>query len=200
MNTITLSGLVLNKPEYAYEKKGEKFYHFFTECTRTSGASDILLCEVSEVIMGDIEEERKFTFIGEIRTRNIKDESGKMHVEIVVFINKISDYEKSDENNVVLNGYICSKSNCRNTPLGRCITDFIVASNRNCNKSDYIPSIAWERNAIKTSNMRVGTEVSITGRLQSREYRKKMENEEIETRVAYELSVSNISQINGGIR
>ena len=107
--------------------------------------------------------------------------------EIFVFVTNICDYEE-DKNDVELDGFICKEPKYRRTPLGRQITDLLIASNREHFKSDYIPCIAWGRNAIRTSEFNVGTRVKVLGRLQSREYKKKIDDGTYEVRTAYELS------------
>ena len=115
-------------------------------------------------------------------------EDDKSHLEVTVFVKEVLLYEK-DENNVELDGFICKEPVYRETPFGRQITDLIVASNRERNfKSDYIPCIAWGRNAIRASEFNVGTRVKVLGRLQSREYKKKIDDGTYEVRTAYELS------------
>ena len=187
MNKIVLAGLVTEEPIFSHEVHGEKFYRFYLSSSRQSGNCDILVCIVPEIIKNGISEGNKVKVLGEIRTRNVH-ENGKNHLEITVFVKDVLLYEE-DENNVELDGFICKEPVYRETPFGRQITDLIVASNRERNyKSDYIPCIAWGRNAIRTSELDVGTRVKVLGRLQSREYKKKIDDETYEARTAYELS------------
>ena len=104
--------------------------------------------------------------------------------------------EENVSNEVVLNGYVCKKPIYRKTPFGREISDILLAVNRAYNKSDYIPCIAWGRNARFCENMEVGTEVKVVGRVQSRTYEKKFEDGRIEQRVAYEVSIGSLEVIN----
>ena len=187
MNKIILSGKVTDEPTFSHEVHGEKFYRFRLLSSRQSGNCDILVCIVPEIIKNGISEGNKVKVLGEIRTRNVH-ENGKNHLEITVFVKDVLLYEE-DENNVELDGFICKEPVYRETPFGRQITDLIVASNRERNyKSDYIPCIAWGRNAIRTSELDVGTRDKVLGRLQSREYKKKIDDETYEARTAYELS------------
>ena len=187
MNKIVLAGLVTEEPTFSHEVHGEKFYRFSLSSSRMSGTNDILPCTVSEILKKDIEEGKEIKVLGEIRTRNVH-ENDKNHLEITVFVKEVLLYEE-DENNVELDGFICKEPKYRETPFGRQITDLIVASNRERNfKSDYIPCIAWGRNAIRASEFNVGTRVKVLGRLQSREYKKKIDDEKYEERTAYELS------------
>ena len=194
MNKIVLAGLVTEEPTFSHEVHGEKFYRFSLSSSRMSGTNDILPCTVSEILKKDIEEGTEIKVLGEIRTRNVH-ENDKNHLEITVFVKEVLLYEK-DENNVELDGFICKEPTYRETPLGRQVSDLIIASNRERNfKSDYIPCISWGRNAIRTSELNVGTRVKVLGRLQSREYNKRLGDETYEARTAYELSSSMVSVV-----
>ena len=193
MNKIVLAGLVTEEPMFSHEVHGEKFYRFRLLSSRQSGNCDILVCIVPEIIKNGISEGNKVKVFGEIRTRNVH-ENDKNHLEITVFVKEVLLYEE-DENNVELDGFICKEPTYRETPLGRQVSDLIVASNREYFKSDYIPCIAWGRNAIRASEFNVGTRVKVLGRLQSREYNKRLGDETYEARTAYELSSSMVSVV-----
>ena len=194
MNKIVLAGLVTEEPTFSHEVHGEKFYRFYLSSSRQSGYCDVLMCTVPEIIKNGINEGNVVKVSGEIRTRNVHEDD-KSHLEVTVFVKEVLLYEK-DENNVELDGFICKEPVYRETPFGRQITDLIVASNRERNyKSDYIPCIAWGRNAIRTSEFDVGTRVKVSGRLQSREYNKRLGDETYEARTAYELSTSMIDVV-----
>lgn len=194
MNKIVLAGLVTEEPIFSHEVHGEKFYRFYLSSSRQSGYCDVLMCTVPEIIKNGINEGNVVKVSGEIRTRNVHEDD-KSHLEVTVFVKEVLLYEK-DENNVELDGFICKEPVYRETPFGRQITDLIVASNRERNyKSDYIPCIAWGRNAIRTSEFDVGTRVKVSGRLQSREYNKRLGDETYEARTAYELSTSMIDVV-----
>ena len=189
MNKIVLAGLVTEEPTFSHEVHGEKFYRFRLLSSRQSGNCDILMCTVPEIIKNGINEGNMVKVLGEIRTRNVHEDD-KNHLEVTVFVKELLPYEE-DENNVKLDGFICKEPTYRETPFGRQITDLMIASNRERNfKSDYIPCIAWGRNAIRASEFDVGTRVKVFGRLQSREYKKKIDDETYELRTAYELSAS----------
>ena len=194
MNKIVLAGLVTEEPTFSHEVHGEKFYRFYLSSSRQSGYCDVLMCTVPEIIKNGISEGNKVKVLGEIRTRNVHEDD-KSHLEVTVFVKEVLLYEK-DENNVELDGFICKEPVYRETPFGRQITDLIVASNRERNyKSDYIPCIAWGRNAIRTSEFNVGTRVKVSGRLQSREYNKRLGDETYEVRTAYELSAAMVDAV-----
>ena len=196
MNKIRVTGSVLSNPTYSHTVYGEKFYNFSLICGRLSGAYDTLCCEVSEVLISNITLGTQIELSGEIRTRNYTDNEGKRKCDIKVFVEQISQYDGLyDENEVTLSGFICKEPQYRTTPLGRNIADVLVASNRiRSHKSDYIPCIAWGRNALRVSQMAVGTKVDVIGRLQSREYIKVLPDGTKETKVAYELSICKIKE------
>lgn len=193
MNKIILAGLVTEEPIFSHEIYGEKFYRFSISSSRQSGTQDVLPCIASEILKKDIEAGTEVKVCGNIRTRNVH-ENDKSHLEIVVFVKEVLPYEE-DENNVELDGFICKPPIYRTTPFGRQIADLLVASNRSYGKSDYIPTIAWGRMAIKSSEFEVATKVKVFGRLQSREYVKRLEDGTEETRVAYELSANRVDVV-----
>lgn len=195
MNEIILAGTVVDEPEFSHEVYGEKFYHFYLSSSRKSGTQDVLPCVVSEILKKDIEAGNEVKVCGNIRTRNVH-ESDKSHLGITVFVKEVLPYEE-DENNVKLDGFICKEPTYREMPFGRQITDLLIASNRSYGKSDYIPTIAWGRMAIKSSELEVGAKVKVFGRLQCREYVKKLDDGTEETRVAYELSANIVKVIDG---
>ena len=195
MNRIKVSGVVTTPATMSHEVYGEKFYKFDFTCERESGTVDVLPCIVSELYIDKINEGDSLTIIGKIRTRNVQDENGKSHCEIKVFVSELADFEYAC-NEVEIKGVICKQPKLRNTPLGREITDLLVASNRErSHKSDYIPCITWGRNAIRTSLMKVSDKVKVFGRFQSREYVKRYENDVEEIKTALEVSVNIISEV-----
>lgn len=187
MNKIYLQGIV-SELDFSYEYKGEKFYSFSLSSNRLSGYTDKLPCIVPEVNLPYIDEGQTVGICGEVRTRNVEVD-GKWHLEIYVFVKETGSCGEDDTNYVELQGFICKQPNLRNTPLGRTICDVFIAVNRIGDRSDYIPCIFWGRQALRVAEMEVGTEISITGRLQSREYVKQNLFGEVETKTAYELSV-----------
>ena len=191
MNKIRLAGIITSDFVKSHTSFGEQFYSFTISCERTSGKFDVLRCVISEVLLPDnLGITDMICVNGEIRTRNVEDENGKKHTEVFIFVKSIEDYPGYDTNYVEGHFYICSKTDVRETPLGRVLIDFVGASNReNSDKSDYIPTIAWGRGAARGAAMPIGTEIDIVGRLQSREYIKKHEDGSEEAKVTYELSV-----------
>ena len=198
-NKVLLKGKIIDTLEIAYECFGENFLKTKLSCKRSSGTEDILPVIFPERI-GNIESIQPGTCIeinGEIRTCN-KHDSDKNKLLINVYCNEfniIQEEEFYPSDDIELNGYICKEPVYRKTPLGREIADLLLAVNRPYGKSDYIPCICWGRNARYASSFDVGEHVRVLGRIQSREYVKKLSETETETRVAYEVSVSKLECI-----
>ena len=208
-NYLTLVGKVTGEKKFSHEIYGESFYVFNLEIPRLSGNSDIIPITVSERLIKEdtLMEGKKLLVKGQFRSYN-SYENEKNRLILTVFAKDIIEVEENNEeeenemvkkdtitNEVVLVGYICKKPIYRQTPFGREISDLLLAVNRAYNKSDYIPCIAWGRNARFCQNLEVGTEVKVVGRVQSRNYEKKHEDGTVETRVAYEVSVGSLEVI-----
>ena len=208
-NYLTLVGKVTGEKKFSHEIYGESFYVFNLEIPRLSGNSDIIPITVSERLIKEdtLTEGKKLLIKGQFRSYN-SYENEKNRLILTVFAKDIIELEEKEEdeenemvkkdtvtNEVVLIGYICKKPIYRQTPFGREISDLLLAVNRAYNKSDYIPCIAWGRNARFCQNLEVGTEVKVVGRVQSRNYEKKHEDGTVETRVAYEVSVGSLEVI-----
>ena len=206
-NHLVLVGKVTSEKRFSHEIYGEKFYIFDLSVARLSGNADIIPVTISERLLTarDLEIGNKLEIDGQFRSYNSYDQE-KNRLILTVFakdIRFLEDEEESEEisqetisNEVTLDGYICKKPIYRKTPFGREISDILLAVNRAYNKSDYIPCIAWGRNARFCENIAVGTEVKVIGRVQSREYEKKHEEGTVEKKVAYEVSVSSLEVAN----
>ncbi len=200
-NYLVLIGKIISDKTFSHEIYGESFYVFNLEVSRLSGNEDIIPITISERLIAnfDLTIGRKVVIEGQFRSYN-SYENEKNRLVLTVFAKDIIDYKEEQEENVsnevVLNGYVCKKPIYRKTPFGREISDILLAVNRAYNKSDYIPCIAWGRNARFCENMEVGTEVKIVGRVQSRTYEKKFEDGRTEQRVAYEVSIGSLEVIN----
>ena len=195
MNKITLSGIITSTPVFSHEVCGEKFFEFKLKSERKSEVADELIVNASETLLSEYTVSGGIVkVVGEIRTYNIHVENGS-RLHIYVFAKDIMQYDGYDVNEVEIDGFICKPPVYRETPKGREITDIVVACNRPYGKSDYIPTIAWGRNARRVGDMVVGTHIIATGRLQSREYLKQYGDGTCEDRVAYDLSVSSIKEV-----
>lgn len=197
-NKIYLEGKIVSGMEFSHEMYGEGFYTFLLEVTRLSDSVDLLNITVSERLISnmDLSIGKEIVVLGQLRSYN-KFVDGANKLILTVFARNIEPcIEKSkNPNEIFLDGYICKEPVYRKTPFGREIADVLLAVNRAYNKSDYIPCIAWGRNARFCSKMAVGTEVKMTGRIQSRMYEKKHEDGTIEPRIAYEVSMANLELI-----
>lgn len=195
-NKVTLMGKVVSKPEFSHEVFGEGFYELELEVKRLSDNSDIIPITVSEkLLINDDFGLGKEVFVkGQFRSYN-KLIDGKSKLMLTVFVREVEKgFGDENPNQIEITGYICKPPIYRTTPFKREICDLLVAVNRAYNKSDYLPCIAWGRNARFVQNAEVGQKVNIIGRIQSRDYQKKLPNETVETRVAYEISISKISK------
>lgn len=191
-NEIKLAGTIVTEAKFSHKSYGRKFYEFYISVERLSKKFDVLPCFIQENLLNEIHLNEKIVLYGEIRTWNEHKEN-KNHLVIHVYVQSVSEYKGDDENFVELQGFICKMPIYRKTPRGRYLTELLMASNRVTSwKSDYIPCIVWNENALKTSYMEIGDKITITGRLQSREYKKKLSQAEFELHEAYELSVSQI--------
>lgn len=207
-NNITLSGVVEREPEYSHEVLGEGYYIFMLNCSRTSGNKDTLpvmiserLTDITEIKVGQV-----VTVRGQIRSFNRHIDDVKCKLILSVFAREFELLAQSatdlpfeeNVNTATLNAHICKPPIYRCTPKGREIADILVAVNRPYGKSDYIPCIAWGRNARFAGGLETGEHIQIQGRFQSREYTKKIGDNEVETRIAYELSISRIEYAKEG--
>jgi len=206
-NHLVLVGKVTSDKRFSHETYGEKFYIFDMEVPRLSDTTDIIPVTASERILNDelLTIGNKLIIKGQFRSYNsYENERSKLILTVfakdILKEDDLSEEEleetKRTSNEVTLVGYICKTPIYRQTPFGREIADVLLAVNRAYNKSDYIPSIAWGRNARFCQNLPTGTEVKVIGRVQSRNYEKKHEDGTIEQRVAYEVSIASLQVIN----
>ncbi len=196
-NRLTISGEIVSDFEFSHEIFGEGFYIAHLSSKRTSGTADIIPIMISERLV-DIKADwkgRQVKIEGQFRSYN-KHEGNKNRLILSVFAREFEEIPfEYDENHIHIDGYVCKEPIYRTTPLEREIGDILVAVNRPYGKSDYIPCIAWGRNARFSKNLEVGTRIQIEGRIQSREYFKKISVTETETRTAYEVSVGKIKVV-----
>lgn len=197
-NKIYIEGIICSELEFSHEMYGEGFYTFFLKVSRLSEAKDTLYITVSErLIMNmDLKVGSEVVIEGQLRSYN-KFINGVNRLILTIFARNI-DFcmEKSkNPNQIFLNGFICKEPIYRTTPFGREIADVLLAVNRAYNKSDYIPTIAWGRNSRFCKGLKVGDNIRIWGRLQSREYQKRISEDEVIKKVAYEVSISKMENV-----
>lgn len=193
-NVVYLTGRVAEEPRYSHQVFGEGFYETKVEVERLSGLVDVIPVTVSERLLGegDFEEGKYVSVSGQFRSYN-KIADGKSRLMLMVFVRETNEDLPPNTNKIELIGYVCKPPVYRTTPFKREIADVLIAVNRAYNKSDYIPCIAWGRNARFAEKLVVGDKVGLSGRIQSREYRKTDENGVESVRVAYEISVNRLS-------
>lgn len=194
-NTVELSGEVIDNPKYSHEIYNEAFYEFSLKVMRLSDTFDIVPVTISEKLLFDnkIDKGVKISASGQFRSFN-KMEDGKSKLMLTMFIRDLKPYDENlNPNKIEIVGYICKEPVYRTTPFKREICDVLLAVNRNYNKSDYLPCIAWGRNARFVKNLQVGDKVVVSGRIQSREYQKRQDNGIMESHIAYEVSLSQVS-------
>lgn len=193
-NVVYLTGRVAEEPKYSHQVFGEGFYETKVEVERLSGLVDVIPVTVSERLLGegDFEEGKYVSVSGQFRSYN-KIADGKSRLMLTVFVRETNEDLPPNTNKIELIGYVCKPPVYRTTPFKREIADVLIAVNRAYNKSDYIPCIAWGRNARFAEKLVVGDKVGLSGRIQSREYRKTDENGVESVRVAYEISVNRLS-------
>lgn len=203
-NIVEIVGKIKSSMEFSHEMYGEGFYNFELEVPRLSDSVDVLPVTISERLMVnmDLSIGSYVEIYGQLRSYNrYIDSSSRLVLTIFARdIRLIIDEDEAKEllrspNEIFLDGYICKSPIYRTTPFGREISDLLVAVNRSYNKSDYIPCIAWGRNARFCEKLLVGDHIKIWGRIQSREYQKKHNTEEVETKVAYEVSISKLEYV-----
>ena len=201
-NKVSVIGEIVSGFSFSHEVFGEGFYMVDVAVSRLSQQADVIPLMISERL---VDVSRDYTgqtveAIGQFRSYN-RHEGVKIRLMLSVFVREIhfieefTDYTKT--NQIFLDGYICKLPIYRKTPLGREIADLLLAVNRPYGKSDYIPCISWGRNARYAAGFSVGTRVRIWGRVQSREYTKKLSDTECEKRVAYEVSISKLECADG---
>ena len=199
-NQVQIMGEIISEFSFSHEVYGEGFYMIDISVKRLSDSYDIIPVMISERLI-DVTQNYKGEMIqifGQFRSYN-RHEEKKNRLVLSIFAREISFVEEENDkiksNQIFLDGYICKNPVYRRTPLGREIADMLLAVNRPYGKSDYIPCICWGRNARFASGFEVGGHVQIWGRIQSREYVKRLENNTTEKRVAYEVSVSKLEYL-----
>ncbi|HHT65721.1 MAG: single-stranded DNA-binding protein [Caldicoprobacterales bacterium] len=200
-NWVYVAGKVDSAIEFSHEMYGEGFYSFHLAVPRLSNHVDRLPITVSERLIGEIDLNRDAAVVitGQFRSYN-KLIDGNNRLVLTVFVREITNQteEIKNPNQICLNGYVCKPPIYRLTPFKREIADLLIAVNRAYNKSDYIPTIAWGRNARFCQNLEVGDNLKIWGRIQSREYQKRYPSGEVVAKTAYEVSVSKMEVVKEG--
>ena len=198
-NQVTIMGKVATEFSFSHEVFGEGFYMVEVEVKRLSNSEDRIPLMISERLIDVTQDYTGESIMVHVQFRSYnRHEEQKNRLVLSVFVREISFMEEEPDgtktNSIWLDGYICKEPIYRKTPLGREIADLLLAVNRPYGKSDYIPCICWGRNARYASGFEVGEHVQLLGRIQSREYVKRISDTETEKRVAYEVSVSKLEK------
>ncbi len=200
-NIVSISGKVISSPEFSHEVYGEGFYITYLKVPRLSETYDELPVIFSERLVSpeEVKIDSYISVEGQFRSYNNYNNKNGRKLMLLVFAREMEFHEEEvtqkNPNQIFLNGFVCRKPQYRTTPFGREISDILLAVNRAYNKSDYIPCIAWGRNARYASTFEVGDNIKIWGRVQSRVYQKKLSDDQVEERVAYEISVSKMEVV-----
>lgn len=199
INTLHLSGTVMDTPTVGHEAFGEKFYYLTLGVPRLSGAQDQLPITISERLLdgGVPGKGDRLAVEGQVRSYN-KLVEGAGRLLITAFVQRIVEQDdRENPNKISLTGTLCKTPAYRTTPFGREIADMMLAVNRAHGKSDYIPCITWGRSARFASKLSVGDRITLTGRLQSRAYQKQMPDGTVLEKTAYEVSVGHLELLSG---
>ena len=197
-NEVILVGKVVSDMKFSHKVYGEGFYTFELEVPRLSNSSDRLPVTISERSLpaNSNIKDKTLEVVGQFRSYN-QYEEGKNRLILTVFILEVKEVSPQElgknKNQIFLNGYVCKEPVYRTTPFGREITDLLLAVNRSYHKSDYIPCITWGRNARFAHNLKIGEQIQVWGRIQSRTYQKQIETGEVQTKIAYEISINKMS-------
>ena len=197
-NRAYVAGEVISAPVFSHEVLGERFYDVVLSVKRLSDRADEIPVTVSDRLMQDasLEVGTRLGVSGQLRSYN-KQADGRSKLVLRVFARELDDGESDTPNRIELEGYVCKPPVYRTTPFRREICDMLLAVNRAYNKSDYIPAIAWGRNAKYAGEFAVGDKVAVSGRIQSRTYQKVLPDGSTEERIAYEVSVSQLERVDG---
>lgn len=196
-NHVLLKGRIKELPAYSHTVMGEGFFEMFIEVQRLSSEVDILPVTISERLISNFNIGDEIGIVGQFRSYN-KLEDGKSKLMLTIFVKELVEPSQISEiNQIYLVGYICKEPIYRTTPFGREICDVLLAVNRAYNKSDYLPCIAWGRNARFVRDLGVGEKLEVQGRIQSRKYQKRVDDNTTLTKTAYEISLSSVMLVDG---
>lgn len=197
-NKVYIEGKIVTPLEFSHEMYGEGFYSLKVEVPRLSEIADYLPLTVSERLIAsmDLTLGKIIKVEGQLRSYN-KYVDGGNRLILTVFVREIKEIDEISKspNQIFLDGYVCKTPIYRTTPFGREITDLLIAVNRSYNKSDYIPAIAWGRNAKFSNTLEIGSHIKLWGRVQSREYEKKLGENNVIKKTAYEVSISKMETV-----
>lgn len=205
-NFVIINGVIESEFTFSHHTKGKNFYETRLIVQRYSGNIDYIPIVVEEALVKDNVQGKWIEANGEFRSHNYTDKSKHMHLQVYLYVttfNMYSDDTKMENlpysNNIYIKGFLCKPTIIRNTKTRGYVADLLIAVNRPCNRTDYIPCIVWGKNAKYCSELKVGDQVEFFGRIQSRDYYKKISEEVVEKRTTYEVSISAIKLIRTNI-
>ena len=190
-NEVLLEGTALEAPVLSHENHGTRFYRFPLEVPRLSGTPDTLPVLLPEPLLDIVQTEAPLRVQGQLRSFNNRSGVGNRLV-LTVFAQAWEPAAGEPCNRILLSGALCKPPTFRRTPLGRSICDLMLAVSRRYGRADYLPVIAWGQLAVQAARLRVGDALSLEGRVQSRIYRKVLEDGTVQDRVAYEVSAMHL--------
>ena len=190
-NEVLLEGTALEAPVLSHENHGTRFYRFPLEVPRLSGTPDTLPVLLPEPLLDTVQTEAPLRVQGQLRSFNNRSGVGNRLV-LTVYAQAIQPGTGEPCNRILLSGALCKPPIFRRTPLGRSICDLMLAVSRRYGRADYLPVIAWGQLAVRAARLQVGDPLSLEGRVQSRVYRKVLEDGTIQERVAYEVSAMHL--------
>ena len=190
-NEVLLEGTALEAPVLSHENHGTRFYRFPLEVPRLSGTPDTLPVLLPEPLLDTVQTEAPLRVQGQLRSFNNRSGVGNRLV-LTVYAQAIQPGTGEPCNRILLSGALCKPPVFRRTPLGRSICDLMLAVSRRYGRADYLPVIAWGQLAVRAARLQVGDPLSLEGRVQSRAYRKVLEDGSIQGRVAYEVSAMHL--------
>ena len=190
-NEVLLEGTALEAPVLSHENHGTRFYRFPLEVPRLSGTPDTLPVLLPEPLLDTVQTEAPLRVQGQLRSFNNRSGVGNRLV-LTVYAQAMEPGSGEPCNRILLSGALCKPPIFRRTPLGRSICDLMLAVSRRYGRADYLPVIAWGQLAVRAARLQVGDPLSLEGRVQSRAYRKVLENGSIQDRVAYEVSAMHL--------
>ena len=190
-NEVLLEGIALEAPALSHENHGTRFYRFPLEVPRLSGTPDTLPVLLPEPLLDSVQTEAPLRVQGQLRSFNNRSGVGNRLV-LTVYAQAIQPGTGEPCNRILLSGALCKPPIFRRTPLGRSICDLMLAVSRRYGRADYLPVIAWGQLAVRAARLQVGDPLSLEGRVQSRAYRKVLEDGSIQDRVAYEVSAMHL--------
>lgn len=198
-NEVSVTGVISSYLTFSHKLLEKYFFSFYVDSVRLSDTIDSIPVIIPEELSAEFLSFGNIVKVkGQYRSYNKQDSSGNSHLLLYILASEIElvkDYNGIDNNSINLMGYIVKTPTYRETPLDRKISDVLLAVHRPDGKSDYIPCIFWGNNAIEVSNFDVGTKLLLVGRIQNRNYTKKLSDGSVEIRTAYEVSVRNFEKV-----